>query len=112
MDTERDFTYLADLEEAGTLRYAELRPQLAASLFPPQKPRIESETAVPKLPQMNMSRRRSRNGSHAGTNDVDVSDEFKDDVLDDGELMAASTKPDCFRFCEPCRANHPLQWTI
>lgn len=77
------------------MRYAELRPQLAASLFPPQKPRLESGTAVPKLSGMNISRRRSRNDSQTGTGGREVSDEFGDDVLDDGELMAASTSSVC-----------------
>ena len=87
-----DYNHLADFWKAGTMRYAELRPQLAASLFPPQKPRTESGPAAPKPPRMIISRRRSRNEGSTGTDGVDVYDEFEDGVLDDGELMAASTK--------------------
>lgn len=91
----------ADLQEAGTMRFAELRPQLAGSLFPPQNPSIELGTAVPKVPRMNMSRRRSHNESLTDTGDVDIFDEFEDDVLDDGELMAASINPACSRSVSP-----------
>lgn len=90
------------------MRFAELRPQLAGSLFPSQNPRIESVTAVPKVPRMNMSRRRSHNDSLTDTGDVDIFDEFEDNVLDDGELMAASTNPACFRSVRPAVLNIPL----
>ena len=71
------------------MRYAELRPQLPASLFPPPKPRTEPYPAGQELPRMNVSRRRSRNDSHTATDGVEIFDEYDDNVLNDRELMAA-----------------------
>ena len=77
---------MADFHEAGTMQYAELRPQLAASLFP-SKSKSNPEASEPGASRMNISRRRSRTDSRAET------DEFGGDMLDDGDLLAAGTKP-------------------
>ncbi len=90
------------------MQYAELRPEFSASLFPPPKPKavatdltniVAGESSGSGL---NISRRRSRNNSRTGLDVVDVFDEFDNDCLEDGELMAASTKIVLSSsFCEP-----------
>lgn len=96
MNNDHNLNCLADLQKAGTMRSAELRPQLAASLFPTPTPRMELDAARSKYPDMSLSRRRSRNETHADTDDLGKFDEFGDDVLHDEELMAASTSPPAY----------------
>jgi hypothetical protein len=69
------------------MRQAELKPNIPASLFPPTRPEPTNRSDSTR-PTMNTSRRRSNDASKLPTPSK-VSDEFSDDVLDDGDFLAA-----------------------
>ena len=82
----------ANQPKAGTLRYAELKPQISASAFP------STSTASPIGPRptriaqdVNISTGHSKNvafiGGHAARLKLD--EEFPDDDIDDRDLLAA-----------------------
>lgn len=73
------------------MRQAELKPNIPAPLFPTITPE-STNVGEPARPAMNTSRRRSNDASKIYTLSR-VSDEFSDDVLDDGDFLAAGTYP-------------------
>ncbi len=86
---------LTDLT-AGTLRYAELKPGLPASAFPPKPRAISTADSGRARLNMNISRRRSRNDT-ANDSRYDQSrdeDGFFDDEIGDEDMLAAG-KLDC-----------------
>jgi hypothetical protein len=79
----------ADHLTAGTLRHAELKPDVAVSLFPSQGPaddNVMSRKPSKKMPGSSKTGHTDvlgQNGTSRGS-----SDEFGDDALDDGDLLA------------------------
>ncbi len=69
-------------EIAGTSRYAELKPDLPASLFSAHQP----GKAPKENPAMNISKRRAKTSSQLTPDE----DEFGDDGLDESDLLAAA----------------------
>ena len=107
---------LLSFGKAGTLRFAKLEPGLPASLFPP-RPRetapqsLDSAVGNPDKAGTNSSGRRSGNGSKLNHGN-DSLDEFDDEILNDGDLMAASKKSiPCFFFARR-QSLTSLQWMI
>ncbi|KAI9811215.1 MAG: Sec63 [Pycnora praestabilis] len=87
---------------AGTTRYAELTPDIPASLFPPPIPRVREPVGGPtvmkkdsNVTNMNTARRRSSWAIQSARGLLDHSeDEFGDDGLDDLDLSAAADQMD------------------
>jgi len=78
---------------AGTMRYAELKPCLPPSSFPPITRATPHADPGSAKPSMNISRRRSRNGT-ARDSQYDQSGEdegYFDDDIDDDDMLAAGT---------------------
>jgi hypothetical protein len=78
----------ADYFTAGTLRHAELKPGIAASLFPSQGP--AEDNIKPRNPAKEMPGSSKTGHTVLGAERAfrGSSDEFGDDVLDDGDLLA------------------------
>jgi len=70
------------------MRQAELRLGLPASLFPAHQT-DPSEPSSATKPVMNTSRRRSNEPSKSIISSYQEADEFADDSLEDGDLIAA-----------------------
>ncbi len=83
------------------MKYAELKPNLPASLFPAPKPKASAVRTNHALkdrstnnPSMNTSRRRSIEDERSSQAVFgDDMDEFDDDGLDDGDFVAAGKSP-------------------
>lgn len=74
--------------KAGTMRYAELKPGLPASLFPPTPaPRVPDHSGTFR-PRDDVSKHHSKGSSGENTKNV-AHDEFSDDGLNDQDLLSA-----------------------
>lgn len=83
----------AKLIIAGTMRYAELKPNLSNSLFPSASIHTQGPMSgvVDRRPRMNVSRRRTKSGISANEDLKRISsvDEFLDDDIDDRDMVEA-----------------------
>ena len=75
------------------MRYAELKPNLPNSLFPPTSidPQGSMSGSIHRKSRMNVSRRRTKSGTslNKGLKGTSSVDEFFDDDIDDMDMVEA-----------------------
>ncbi len=80
---------------AGTMRYAELKPDLPASLFPPMPaPRISGQSRKPRFYDDTPRQPSKFKGGENANNTTE--NEFSDDGLNDQDLLEAGISAHCF----------------
>ena len=83
----------AKLIVAGTMRYAELKPNLSNSLFPPASIHTQGPMSgsIDRKAGMNVSRRRTKSETSLNKDLKETSsvDEFLDDDIDDRDMVEA-----------------------
>ena len=77
---------------AGTMRFAELQPNLPSSLFPTlmQSPKVQGDSnSTSKSMGMNISRRRTQTDFRTAREAFSEDDEFLDAEIDDHDMLVA-----------------------